>query len=161
MSSMRSMRPAKMTGFTLIDLLISVAIVAVLVAVALPSYTSYVAKAKRTEAKTQLVLASNFMMMFSSANDSYLHDRANNTVISQIPASLARSPATGTKSYTLQIPLGSAPLTNDMSFTLYMVPSDSMASDQCGTLTLTSTGVQGVIVNGVADTGSLRDTCWR
>ena len=42
------------TGFTLIELLISVAIVALLAAVAVPAYTGYVEKARRSDATTGL-----------------------------------------------------------------------------------------------------------
>ena len=42
------------TGFTLIELLIAVAIVALLAAVAVPAYTGYVEKARRSDATTGL-----------------------------------------------------------------------------------------------------------
>lgn len=42
------------TGFTLIELLISVAIVALLAAVAVPAYTGYIEKARRSDATTGL-----------------------------------------------------------------------------------------------------------
>jgi type IV pilus assembly protein PilE len=42
-------------GFTLIELMVTVAIVAILAAVAYPSYTSHIRKARRTEAKAALL----------------------------------------------------------------------------------------------------------
>lgn len=62
------------------------------------------------------------MQRFYAANDSYSADRSASAVINQIPAGLKVSPADGTKLYDLTIPLGLAPLTNAMSFTIRMVP---------------------------------------
>lgn len=156
----------RMSGFTLIELLIAVAIVAVLAAIAVPSYTRYIAKARRAEARTHLVEAAQFMQRFYAANDSFTKDRADHNVIDQMPANLKRSPGDatdGTQLYELTIPLGSSPLTNAMSFTLRMAPvaGGAMGNDACGIFTLTSTGVRGVLVAGVVGSVTLRDTCWK
>ena len=158
---MLSKSPARASGFTLIELMIAVAIVAVLAAVALPSYTSYIAKARRAEARTHLVEAAQFMQRFYAANDSFLKDRAGNDVIDQMPGNLKRSPVDGTKLYDLTNPLDVPP--NPMSFTLRMVPvaGGVMANDACGTFTLTSTGVRGVLVGATVGSSTLRDTCWK
>lgn len=150
-------------GFTLIELMITLVIVAVLAAIALPSYTSYIARARRADARGQLVQAAQFMQRFYAANDSFLKDRAGNDVFDQVPAGLKQSPSDSAKIYDLVIPTGIAPLTNSMTFTLRMVPvaGGVMAKDACGTFTLTSTGLRGIVVNGVADTGALRDSCWK
>ena len=150
----------------MIELLIAVAIVAILAAIAIPSYSSFVARARRAEARTHLVEAAQFMQRFYAANDSFVTDRANNPVIQKMPSSSKRSPADaadGAQLYNLEIPLGDAPLTNAMSFTLHMVPvaGGAMANDACGTFTLTSVGVRGVLVTSVAGDTPLRDSCWK
>jgi type IV pilus assembly protein PilE len=150
-------------GFTLIEIMIVVAIVAILAAVALPSYTSYVSRAKRADARAQLLQAAQFMQRFYTANDQYLQDRANNNVSTQIPANLNQSPADSTDTtalYTLNIP--SADLTVS-TYTLQMVPvaGGSMSNDECGTFSLASTGVRGVVVGGSAGSTTLRDKCWK
>jgi type IV pilus assembly protein PilE len=155
----RTRRPSS-SGFTLIELLIVVAIVAILSAVAFPAYTSYVAKARRADARGQLLQVAQFMQRFYSANDTYEQDRANTGVLLKVPANLKQSPADGTAVYTLDIPSASL---SASAYELRMipVPGTPMAADPCGTFTLTSTGVKGVRVNGSPGSATLRDTCWK
>lgn len=156
--------PLRTEGFTLIEIMVVVAIIGILAAVALPSYTSYIARAHRADARTQLLQVAQFMQRFYAANDSFSTDRKSNAVIDLMPTSLKKSPADSTALYELAIPLGVAPLTNATTFTIRMEPvsGGKMASDECGTYTLTSTGLRGIIVGGTAyATGTLRDMCWK
>lgn len=140
--------------------MITVAIIAILSSIALPAYTSYVARARRADARTQLVQAAQFMQRFYAANDSFAKDRANNDVIGQVPANLLQSPADSAKLYDLDIPSDTL---SAGSFELHMIPvaGGTMGKDACGTFTLTATGLRGVLVGGVAGGTSLRDSCWR
>lgn len=153
-------RPAG--GFTLIEVMITVAIVGILAAVALPSYTSYIKRANRADARTQLLQVAQFMQRFYAANDTYVQDRGTTptAVIDAVPANLKQSPADTTALYTLSIPSGTLSASN---FKLYMNPvsGSKMANDECGSFTLTSTGVRGVEVSGTAGSTTLRDKCWK
>jgi type IV pilus assembly protein PilE len=138
-------------GFTLIELMIVVAIIAIISAVAVPSYTSHIAKSRRADARTQLLQGAQFMQRFYAANDQFEKDRANNDVIDKIPDSLKRAPADGNQLYELRV---NATVT---AYTLTMAPiaGTRMATDPCGSFTLNSVGVRGV-------TGTRsRDECWK
>ena len=51
-------------GFTLIELMITVAIIGILASVAYPSYREYVNKSRRVQAKTTFVAAQQWMERF-------------------------------------------------------------------------------------------------
>ncbi len=61
----------KLKGFTLIELMIAVTIVAILVAIAVPSYNSYVVKSRRADAKTSLMTISQLQETYFADNNTY------------------------------------------------------------------------------------------
>ena len=150
----------RVCGFTLIELMVVVAIVAVLAAIAVPSYASYVARARRADARGQLVQVAQFMQRFYVANDDFSTDLAGNNVVDRVPANLLQSPADSMPIYNLAIPAATLSATR---YEIRMEPDAAgvMGNDTCGSFTLTSTGVRGVRVGGVAGTTSQRDTCWK
>jgi type IV pilus assembly protein PilE len=71
-ASNRNVRSGRLvSGFTLVELLVVVAIVASLAAIALPSYSSYIVKTRRTAAKACLTEVSNYMERFYTTNMKY------------------------------------------------------------------------------------------
>lgn len=142
-----SNRIGRAYGFTLIEVLIVVAIVGILSAVAFPSYTEYIRRGNRSEATAALLEAQQFMERYYGANNRYSTAANGNPAL---PARLQTIPAGATTRYTLSV----AATVN--SYTLTAVPSGSMAADKCGSLTITNTGVKG---RSAADPTVAE--CWR
>lgn len=144
-------RPLRQSGFTLIEVMVVVIIIAFLAAIAYPSYTAHIARGKRADARGQLMQAAQFMQRFYAANDQYEKDRSGNDVATKIPDSIKYSPTDGTALYELAV----EPTVTSYTLTMAPIAGRSMASDPCGSFTITSTGVRGV-------TGTkTRDECWK
>jgi type IV pilus assembly protein PilE len=58
-------------GFTLIEVMITVVIIAILASIAIPSYQRYVIRAKRSAAQAQMMDIANRQQQFLLANRSY------------------------------------------------------------------------------------------
>jgi len=71
---MTASKQSSLQGFTLIELMITVAVIAILSAVALPSYTKYVQKSRRADAKTALLELATRQERYYSLNNAYTSD---------------------------------------------------------------------------------------
>lgn len=131
--------------------MIVVAIIGMLAAIALPSYSSYVKRGQRADARAQILQAAQYMNKFYAANDSYSVARNGNAVA--LPARLQVSPAEGTPLYQFDTANSTVTAT---TFTLVFQPVNAMAGDPCGSFTLDNTGAK-----GITGTGKTRDECWR
>lgn len=111
--------------------MITVAIIGILSAVALPSYRSYVERAHRASARTVLLEAAQFMERYRASNFRYVDSGGTAPAL---PARLQVSPAEGGKRY--DVALSAA---NATSFTLTATPF-GWTDNICGNLELTSLG---------------------
>jgi type IV pilus assembly protein PilE len=139
-------------GFTLIEVMIVVAIVSILAAIAYPSYLEFIRKSRRAEARAQLMEAVQYMQRFYSQNDRF--DRAIGAKDDMtLPDALARVPRQGAQIYTISFVSRSA-----SAFLLQAVPGGSMNGDRCRTLQIDNAGRRQI---AGAKTGVTVDDCWR
>ena len=136
-------------GFTLIELIIAVAIIGILVRIAYPAFTQQLRKARRAEAKAALLdLASREERYMSTAN------QYTSTPLALGFSSSASFPmailAGSSSFYTLNV-VTSSPYT---SYTASAVATGTQVADKCGNFTINSSGVQ-----GVTGTSTAAD-CW-
>lgn len=117
-------------GFTLIEVMITVAIVAILASIALPSYRQYIVRSKRSAAQAQMMDIANRQQQFLIANRSYADKTALTTSGYSLPAEVSSN-------YSYDVTLqDSGPPT----FTITFTAIGSQQSD--GNLGLTSEGVK-------------------
>lgn len=128
----------KSKGFTLIELMIVVAVIGILSAIAFPSYQQYVQQTRRADAQAALMELAHHMERYYTANGKYTD--------ATLPFS--QSPRDGGAAmYNLS-------LTETASaYTLSAEPTNGMSGDSCGTLTLDNLGRKG--------SGGAVATCWK
>lgn len=134
------------TGITLIELMVVVAIVGILASIAYPSYQAYVLRANRAEAKAILTETAQFMERHFTTNGTY-----------EGAALLSNVSPKGATGSAVKYNVGFAAGPTATAFTLQAVPQGGQAADQCGTLTLSNTGVQGAAGQ---TTGAIVVECW-
>ena len=123
------MAKTNLKGFTLVELMIVVAIIGIIASIAYPSYNEHITKSKRSDAMAALVLASQSMERYrSQAPYNYNVAALSDVFATQVPVE------GGTAYYTLS-------LVNDAtSYTLTATPVGSMSGKK--TLTLSNTGAR-------------------
>jgi type IV pilus assembly protein PilE len=147
MKTFGTFRPA--SGFTLIELMVTVAIVAILAAVALPAYKEQVSRGKRADVQAALVEDAAYMQRYYSANNTYT-DSTNPPVLP-----VQQSPRTDIANYAITMTPNNPATTG---FLLVATRAGTMASDSCGNFTYDNLG-QKNLQNPT--NGKTVASCWR
>lgn len=136
-------------GFTLIELMIVVAIIGIILALGYPSYREHVMKSRRAEAVGQLLELAD--LMERNYADQGTYDQADG---SDMTAAAIYQATTDRGYYTLSVDAG----TDNMQFTVRATPTSKgdQDTDKCGTFVLNSLGEKSLTGNSLPV-----EKCWK
>lgn len=115
-------------GFTLIELMIVVAVVAILTTIAYPAYQDAMRKSRRAQAKADLVEYAAMAERYRTVENKYTDFT--------LPFTQSPREAGATARYTLTANMGAR------TFTITATPTSGQSADRCGTLTINHAGAK-------------------
>jgi type IV pilus assembly protein PilE len=136
------------SGFTLIELVVTMVIAAILAAIAIPAYSNYVLQSHRTDAKTALLDLASLEERYMSVNNTYT-STATSLGYTAFPQSV------GGGYYQVTVTSVTAPSSTQVAaYTLTANAVGYQLKDTtCSSLTLTSQGVQ-------TSSDTVNNSCW-
>lgn len=149
-------------GFTLIELMIAVAVVAILSAIALPSYNQYVLRSHRAEAKNMLLAVAQRLEQNYTLSGSYdttpgnAAPNINNAMLGTW--GLSQAPLSGAPRYNISFQAAPAQPT-PITFVLLATPVGAQIADTtCGVLLLNNVNLKGAA--GQNNRSQVTRDCW-
>jgi len=145
-------------GFTLIEVMIVMAVIGLLAAIAVPSYTQYIQRSHRAEARNALQVVSQRLEQNYTLSGRYDQNQQggaiNNAWITN--AGFGAVPAGGAARYNITFV---ANFPTQAAFRLQAVPAGAQTADVCGTLLINQQNIRGAV--GVLDNRAQTTLdCW-
>lgn len=143
----------KTRGFTLLELMVVVAIIAILASFAMPAYIRYGQRARRVDAK-------ELLMRVAAAQERY-YTNFNRYAVNPLTAATSlglTSLSSDRGYYTIASANGATGNTQSYVLTATPVPGGAQAADQCGALTVNNTGVKTPIATAMPQNSN--GPCW-
>ncbi|MBU2863871.1 prepilin-type N-terminal cleavage/methylation domain-containing protein [Reinekea forsetii] len=147
-------------GFTLMELVIVVAIIGILAAFSFPQYERYVDRAARSDARAAVIGLAGALERRFTENNTYCGNGQNEEANCGVGGADLGAPSI----YDQNIPSGNAVNPNYLltisavsrsNFTVTATRANRMIGDECGDYTYTNTGAKGLVNNAAAI-----DECW-
>jgi len=134
---------ARVRGFTLLELMIVVVIIAILAAIAIPTYSRYAIRAHRVDGQELLLRIANAQERFYATNNHY-------GALTELNYT---DPALSDKGY-YSVSMNPAAASTTQTFTATAAPVGGQTKDDCQSLTINNAGVK-------ASTGTTTNgSCW-
>ena len=158
--------PRRRRGFTLIELVITMVIAAMLAAIAIPAYSNYVRKSRRAEAKSALLDLAGLEERYYSTQNAY-SQTASDMGYTAWPATVGNGyyqvniNTTGTNFQAATAPTSAQPAGTPPTYAFDATPvsgSDQVKDTQCAKYEVRSGGYQQAWDSGGNDNTA---TCWR
>ena len=125
----------KQKGFSLLELMVTLLIVGILAAVAIPSYQSHVTEARRSDATTMLVNVASLQEQYFLDNKTYAANMTN--------IGFSANPfVTENGYYQVQVQAATASCPILTCYIIEAAPQNAQSGDSCGTLTINSQGTK-------------------
>jgi type IV pilus assembly protein PilE len=149
------MHPVRAEGFTLIELMITVVVATILLAIAIPSYRSEVLSSRRTDAKTAVLDLAAREQRYYSLQNSFTTSFVN----LGYSTAATNSVTVGSGYYTVSISAPAPAAGSAPTFTITAATAGSQTADtSCQSYTVDNTGLQKAYDSGGTDNTT---ACWR